>query len=572
MLPGGLLLLLPLAPAAEADHHPHDGRRVFHAAVNGSDANAGLSATAPLRTLCACVGALQGAGDECRLHAGTYEVGEQTCNVTGLRGTREQPVVVTAAGDGPVLVDGTLPISGPWVKEHRSGLYAAGAPAATLQLFVDGEMQVLARYPNARWDDKSMFLANENWLKSRAGGTHNLTTGQGVLKDAGACTRPADCCRFCNTHDLAGSGINATGALAVVNLWKCDTGIQRVTRHVPGRHEIEYEATWVGTCDSYKGGLGRYYLEGTRELLDMGYEWLYDTSTSSVFRTAAPPPEAEVRGRVSEFSVRITDSVHVTIANISFHATAITAGGRVSNIRFEGLDFEYPAISRRSLGQTTPPVAMALWSDQPYDGWGGGGNHSVDDVSVKYSDGPALLLHGNFSSISDSSFEWCDWTAVGGVRPIDGARVGRGKADDAKTIDLKGDGLHLRRLSFSNNGAAQSTNAQGHDPAYPPPLVELCHFQSQLAMQDDGAFVEGGGKVATHYSQNWCTDTGKAGLRWDGYYSEGTGRLRGGVMTENVVWNASSVIVKGNNHQVSFNTIFDGSDIGDTNPFHDRPR
>ena len=148
----------------------------------------------------------------------------------------------------------------------------------------------------------------------------------------------------------------------------------------------------------------------------------------------------QVRGRVSELALRITDSVHVTVANISFHATAITAGGHVSNIRFEGLDFEYPAISRRALGQTTPPVAIALWSDQPDadSGWGGGGNHTVDDVSVRFSDGPALLMHGNYSTISDSSFEWNDWTAVGGARPVDGVLIGRGKPDDAKTVQFKG--------------------------------------------------------------------------------------------------------------------------------------
>ena len=98
-------------------------------------------------------------------------------------------------------------------------------------------------------------------------------------------------------------------------------------------------------------------------------------------------------------------------------------------------------------------------------GWAGGGNHSVDDVSFRYSDGPALLLHGNYSTVSNSEFEWNDWTSVGGVRPVDSLTTK--KADDAKTIRCTGDGLTLRRLSFSNNGAAQSANAMGHDPAYP---------------------------------------------------------------------------------------------------------
>lgn len=49
--------------------------------------------------------------------------------------------------------------------------------------------------------------------------------------------------------------------------------------------------------------------------------------------------------------------------------------------------------------------------------------------------------------------------------------------------------------------------------------MKLCSFESQLAIQDDGAFVEGGGCPSTRYIRNWCTSTGKAGLRWDGMYS-----------------------------------------------------
>ena len=70
--------------------------------------------------------------------------------------------------------------------------------------------------------------------------------------------------------------------------------------------------------------------------------------------------------------------------------------------------------------------------------------------------------------------------------------------------------------------------------------VHMCHFESQLAIQDDGSFVEGGGTPSTMFTRNWGTNSGKAGLRWDGYYP-GT---RGGVMAENVIWNASALVIK----------------------------
>lgn len=74
----------------------------------------------------------------------------------------------------------------------------------------------------------------------------------------------------------------------------------------------------------------------------------------------------------------------VTVANISFHATAISAGGLVSNIEFKGLDFEYAAFSRRSLGDTSPPVAVSIWSNDIDDVGVQYGNHVVDDVSIRY--------------------------------------------------------------------------------------------------------------------------------------------------------------------------------------------
>lgn len=43
-------------------------------------------------------------------------------------------------------------------------------------------------------------------------------------------------------------------------------------------------------------------------------------------------------------------------------------------------------------------------------------------------------------------------------------------------------------------------------------------------------------------------------------------------MFENVAWNTSALVVKGDNHNVSYNTVFDGSDIPEGLPMHDRPR
>ena len=58
----------------------------------------------------------------------------------------------------------------------------------------------------------------------------------------------------------------------------------------------------------------------------------------------------------------------------------------------------------------------------------------------------------------DCLFEWNDWTAVGGSWPLYVPRFG--KAHRATTVwaDVV-DALVLERLTFRNNGAAQSVNA-----------------------------------------------------------------------------------------------------------------
>ena len=147
------------------------------AALGSTDATIYYAKPDTRASFCDCVKQLEGPGDECRLHTGVYEVGAERCIVQGLRGTSSQPIIIASAGDGPVVIDGTVAIAGPWSREE-DGLFTAAAPEGQdiLQLFVDDQLQVLARYPNALWSDKSMFLAVENWFRSAAPGVHNLTT------------------------------------------------------------------------------------------------------------------------------------------------------------------------------------------------------------------------------------------------------------------------------------------------------------------------------------------------------------------------------------------------------------
>ena len=534
-------------------------------------------------SFCACVKQARLPGDECRLHGGRYYVAAR-CVVDGTHGSESSPVVLASAGDGEVIIDGTIALSSAFTKRSDGVWGAPSGGAKVLQLFLDNELQVLARFPNAKWSDKGVFFAVANWLRSTTPGTHDLATHVGILRDQGACANMSTCCARCNAHDLAKSGINATGSFGILNLWSCDTGVQQIRAHDADEASVlRYNATWRGLCDEYRGGDGRYYLEGSRALLDAPEEWLLDLDASEILIAVDPRPEGEeeeraagarlgaldVRGRVADYALMVTNSSWLQVANLSFFASTVSITGDVSNITLASLTFNYSAVSYRAVSETAPPIALTLWRPRSFSDTAPSG-FLIEDLVVRYSDGPALMASGNQISISDCLFEWNDWTAVGGSWPVVDVPLA-GKAHRGTTVWIDDTaGLYASHLTFRNNGAAQSIDAGGEKNARAA-RIEMCSFEKQLQLQDDGAFVEGGAVpngTSTVYVRNWATDTGKAALRWDGYFP---GTL-GGLMLENVAWNASAFVIKGDEHNVTRNTVFDGADISASHAAHDRPR
>ena len=65
------------------------------------------------------------------------------------------------------------------------------------------------------------------------------------------------------------------------------------------RAEAQGAEALSSACDTYRGGFGRYFLEGLPEFLDSPEEWLFDTDSKKVLLpTPGPKAGAAVRGRV----------------------------------------------------------------------------------------------------------------------------------------------------------------------------------------------------------------------------------------------------------------------------------
>lgn len=148
------------------------------------------------------------------------------------------------------------------------------------QLFVDGEMMTNARWPNALWSDKTVFL-NKYWAKS------HKSSKRGKMVDSGQ-------------KDLAGSGINAEGAMAILNIGSFNTFTTAVKRHSPGQNFFTYDDKFGDI--KFKPGHNQYFLEDKLDFLDNAGEWFYDKGSKKVYVKTLDrmSPEGRIRGKVTK--------------------------------------------------------------------------------------------------------------------------------------------------------------------------------------------------------------------------------------------------------------------------------
>lgn len=121
----------------------------FYISPGGSDANPG-TLEKPFASIARAQTAVRGKGGEVFLRAGTYYLPETLVFREVDSGTSNAPVIFQAyRNEQPVLSGGRRLVGLEW-QPWRGGIFRATVPAdlATEEIFVNGERQILARYPD----------------------------------------------------------------------------------------------------------------------------------------------------------------------------------------------------------------------------------------------------------------------------------------------------------------------------------------------------------------------------------------------------------------------------------------
>jgi len=340
-----LLVILALF-CASASAQQQSGN--IYVATTGSDSNPGTLAKPFATFQRAQQAARPAAGREAVtiiVRAGTYYLPDTLVFSAEDSGTKASPVVYQASLDEQVVISGGLRLKDLAWKPYKNGIMQAGVPAgfATDQLFVNGERQPMARYPN--------FNPAERYFN-------------GWAADAFSPQRAA------RWKDPAGGFIHALHAAE----WG---GMHYVITGKTADNKITYEGGWQNNRPM--GMNERRFVENIFEELDAPGEWFLDRKTSTLYYY---PPAG-------------VDLAKATIEAVRLRHLVEFRGSQQSPVRFvtlKGFTFRH---AQRTFMENREPLLRSDWTT--YRGgavfFNGAEDCTLEDCFVDQAGGNAIFVN-----------------------------------------------------------------------------------------------------------------------------------------------------------------------------------
>ena len=197
----------------------------YYVSKQGSDLNTG-SVSSPFETISKALNSFGASGGNCFIMEGTYH---ENIIINGKNNITIQPY-----NNDIVILDGTVVISTNWTQSsENTSIYETILSQDIWQLFIDDKQQVMARWPNAQFIDESIYNL-DFWAESDVSLDSN-----GTMNDVSF------------PENLASSGINAQGALAIANVGSWKTWVVPIISHTAGSNIFNYEPAPTFLAVSY---------------------------------------------------------------------------------------------------------------------------------------------------------------------------------------------------------------------------------------------------------------------------------------------------------------------------------
>ena len=505
------------------------GAANYYVAVSyGDDTNDGLSLNTPFKTI-GKAASIMSSGDICYIKQGRYH---ETISIDNLDGTSNTPVIFTNYNNERVIIDGTVPITSTWTQIGSSNLWRTKLSQDIWQLFINWEEQVMARWPNAKFNDGTIWDNDNYWAKGTIDNDENAYSNGTIIDDPYTNSAGTLISLSAQGFDLDEANKEA---IAILNLGSFRTWSRTVTNH--SGNTFNY-----ATVPSWKTKHHYYYIEGRKEFLDQEGEWWYDTynNKDSLYYVAGSgvnPNKLNFRGKVQSYAFSVNASEYLQIKNLEFFATTVYFSNG-DNCLVYGCNFMYPSCSKRMLRIVDTEPEMTKFAS-------GSSGSTIRKCAFRNTDGTALEMWGGVDTVDNCYFNKIDYSV----------------ADNSSimlTIRMNGTSNVFRKNTIHKTGASATIMIGDAGLAEYNNLYDTGYLQSDGAMiqfmedQQDGAICR----------YNWLHDTEKYGARFD---HSGDADGTNGLMHHNLAWNCESggIMVKGNNHQVYNNTVLNSGSKND---------
>ena len=491
----------------------------------GNDNNDGKSLSTPFKTI-AKAASVMSAGDNCYIREGSYH---ETIVMNNNDGASGSPIVFTNYNNERVIMDGTIPIDTSW-SIHSGNIYKQKLTFRPWQLFADRKEQVMARWPNAKFSDNSIWDNDNYWAKGTIDKDDNAYSNGTIIDDPYTNKDGTNIDLNAKGFDLDESGKEA---IAILNVGSFKTWSRKVTSHSGNTFNYSNTPSWK-TKHHY------YYLEGRLEFLDSAGEWYFDVTDSTLYFWAEDnvhPKNLKIRGKVQSYAFEITASEYIHIKNLEFFATTVYFFNG-DNCLIYGANFMYPSCSKRMLRVVDTLPEMTIFKSNS-------SNSVIRRSAFRNTDGTAVEMWGGNNKIDSTYFNNIDYS----VADNSGLMI---------TVRMNGSNNVFSHNTIHKTGASATVSAGI------APLVEYNDLYDTGHLQSDGSMIqitesEQDGAICRY---NWLHDTEKYGARFD---HSGTADGVNGLMHHNVAWNclAGGIMAKGNNHKIYNNTVINSGSRND---------
>ena len=337
----------------------------YYVSPTGNDTTGTGSISSPWKTVQKAANTMV-AGDACIIRGGTYR---ETVTLTK-SGTSTSPITFQAYAGETVTVSGADVITG-WTNHSGSIYYATVTESLGTkdQIFVNGQMQFEARWPNSTALDPLSPT-----FKTVDSGT---TTS---IKDT-------------ELTQAAGYWVGKT-------LWCVPgTGYKSYTSNITASAVGSITFNAIGIAPTVGNN---YYITGNLQELDSPGEWYYDSSTSRLYLWAPGGVNpntltVEAKKRANAFDLSSRSYINITGINIFASTIKMSASNycKVSNIIAKYISHDTNVTAQYSTG-----IFMS------------GTNNEVRNSTLVYSSGNLISIQGTGNKVINSLIHEADYSAA----------------------------------------------------------------------------------------------------------------------------------------------------------------